>query len=388
MKGDKRGRWLFIVLAVLLLAVFQAASIDNPIVIVSEKGDQSNGIKVYCPTGYVIASGGFLDAGSSNDDQDYNTPINKPLVNGWYCKEDQSTNGDGGISDSECYALCISEDLVETHIEKKTGNQEKGMTVKCGDDVMLGGGFGNEYRNNHDQDYAHPKDNGWFCQEDRSSLASRCYAICAEPLKNYQLTCQTVSVRGDQSEGVFVACPQNYFITGGGFNDGGNLDEDQDASYPTNNGWFCEDYLSTPDSECYARCCTFDFVCGDVEICDNGIDDDCDGFIDYDDSDCELPKECKKDSDCGASHYGINYCKGDSVYRDFITPVCADDLCSTKTTEELVKECEYKCKNGKCITSDDDDECDNECKTSGRNIGYRKLFTDCVPFWQCGGWSA
>ncbi|MFH1316474.1 MAG: hypothetical protein ABII01_03085, partial [Candidatus Woesearchaeota archaeon] len=46
------------------------------------------------------------------------------------------------------------------------------------------------------------------------------------------------------------------------------------------------------------------------------------------------------------------------------------------------------CKNGKCITSDDDDECDNECKTSGRNIGYRKLFTDCVPFWQCGGWSA
>lgn len=356
MRRYKRGK-LIILFSILLIGIINSNIIENPVVIVSKTGNQMGGIEVYCPEGYVIASGGFLDAGDSNDDQDWNTPINIPFANGWYCKEDYSFSKDKSADDSKCFAVCIREELVKTKIEKKTGSQEKGVFVDCGENILLGGGFGNEFRNNHDQDYAHPKDNGWYCQEDRSSLASRCYALCAEPLENYNLTCQTISIRGNQNEGVFVECPEGYFITGGGFNDGGNLDDDQDASHPLDNGWYCKDYLSTNDSECYARCCTTNLFDGSE-------------------------KECETDNDCGESYYENNYCEGNNIYRNLITPFCDEGVCGVKVVKELIEECKKKCKDGMCI--------EEKSKEKRSNIRSKNIFTrtdfGCEPNWKCMGW--
>jgi len=45
-----------------------------------------------------------------------------------------------------------------------------------------------------------------------------------------------------------VNCPTGYVVTGGGFTDKYYTKDDQDASYPSGNGWYCEDDNSNGDS--------------------------------------------------------------------------------------------------------------------------------------------
>ncbi|MFH1586219.1 MAG: hypothetical protein ABIB79_05620 [archaeon] len=91
------------------------------------------------------------------------------------------------------------------------------------------------------------------------------------------------------------------------------------------------------------------------------------------------PPVCEIDADCGEPYYGEKYCEGDSVVRDLFTPVCDDGTCGLEVTTELVKECDDDCKNGKCVKDEDDDR---------DSTGITQLFFECVPEWQCGGWSS
>ena len=91
------------------------------------------------------------------------------------------------------------------------------------------------------------------------------------------------------------------------------------------------------------------------------------------------PQECEIDSDCGEPYYGDEYCQGNDVVKDLITPVCAQGFCSTEITTETVEECDYDCEDGECVEEEDDKK--------SESTGMKKLFFECEPLWQCGHWS-
>ena len=47
--------------------------------------------------------------------------------------------------------------------------------------------------------------------------------------------------QGNYWNAAFAECPKNYTIVGGGFTDPSTSIDDQDDSYPINNGWYCAD---------------------------------------------------------------------------------------------------------------------------------------------------
>jgi len=150
-----------------------AVCCDNSLIstkIVEKMGNQHDGISVPCDNG-TVTGGGFLDASGTNDDQDFD----KPLDNGWYCKEDHSS------WNSKCYGVC-AEPLIgeaECITVEKAGKQNLGVEVKCPSGYTItGGGFGGETSNDDDQEISKPHNNGWYCQEDNSNSNAKCYARC------------------------------------------------------------------------------------------------------------------------------------------------------------------------------------------------------------------
>jgi hypothetical protein len=57
---------------------------------------------------------------------------------------------------------------------------------------------------------------------------------------------------------------------------------------------------------------------------------------------------CVVDSDCGNESYEL-VCIDDNSYKEKKIPKCIENLCSTEIVNELYEECDYKCKNGRCI---------------------------------------
>ena len=92
------------------------------------------------------------------------------------------------------------------------------------------------------------------------------------------------------------------------------------------------------------------------------------------------PKDCEVDSDCGEDYYGNKYCEENNVVRDHFIPICTIfGTCDEEVETELIEECEYGCRDGRCIKDKERDK---------RSSGVIQLFTECVPIWECGDWSA
>jgi len=115
----------------------------------------------------------------------------------------------------------------------------------------------------------------------------------------------------------------------------------------------------------------------DLEICDDELDNDCDGYADCNDNDCSqddfcIP-DCFDDSECGNDGYvGDEYCSGDDVYQDYIEYTCVDAgtqnaYCDDDQYPVLIETCSYQCVEGSCIPECTiDDDCDDQVFCNGQ----------------------
>jgi hypothetical protein len=92
---------------------------------------------------------------------------------------------------------------------------------------------------------------------------------------------------------------------------------------------------------------------GALELCGDGVDNNCDGFVD---EGCEI---CSVDANCSDDYYEDRYCDGDDIYKTFHDFSCVVGDCVENVSEVFVKECRDDCRNGKCRSDDDDDDDDD-----------------------------
>jgi hypothetical protein len=298
--GSSKGKFLlvFLILSLVLLINGIQSSSDD-FIIVSKLGNQTAGVQVNCPSGYTVTGGGFTDKYFEEDDQDASYPVG----NGWYCQEDKSN------PQSECYAVCVSSELVSTNIIVKTGNQKSGVQASCGASTLLGGGWGLEGISDDDQDESRPTGNSWYCLDDVSFDGATCYAVCGNAKEDYTMSCETKSVTGSFEDGSSVMCSQGYEVVGGGFKDASGNSDDQDYNHPIAGGWYCEEDSSSSNSVCYARCCSF-----------QPKDNDKDGYnstVDCDDNDASVWQILIGFTDADYDGYGagpaLGLCAGRSI---------------------------------------------------------------------------
>ena len=214
--------------------------------------------------------------------------------------------------------VCIVPEL-NCQIVSRTGDWGSavgGLQVDCPSDyVITGGGFEDKTNNEDDQDISKPQDNGWLCGEKSKHENGKCYAICCD---SSLIENKVEEVFGDQNFGVIVNAPLGYILTGGGFEDNSNEDDDQDENKPLDNNWYCKEDRSSISSGCYgvfARAIDFDLECIPLEITGNqnsGIQVNCPsgyavvggGFLDAanndDDQDVSIPQAngwyCQEDN--------------------------------------------------------------------------------------------
>jgi len=221
-----------------------------------------------------------------------------------------------------------------------TGAQDSGIQVDCPTGyTVTGGGFADRSSIDDDQDASYPKENGWYCQEDNSDAHSECYAVCWD---SDLISTNLVIDNSKQSHGRFVECEDEESIFGGGFGIEWKNDNDQDESYPKENGWYCKDgesYTGDEGTKCYAICgeaeddyemtCETKEVKGNLEygtevFCDAGTYLTSGGFRDragnHDDQDNNYPINngwyCQEDRSSGDSVCYARCCSAESNDED------------------------------------------------------------------------
>jgi hypothetical protein len=70
---------------------------------------------------------------------------------------------------------------------------------------------------------------------------------------------------------------------------------------------------------------------------------------------CITAPNCSQDTDCASDFYSDKYCTNGNVYKDYHDFDCANEECKEEITKELIKECDYGCKNGQCKSEGDDE---------------------------------
>ncbi|MBN2202640.1 MAG: putative metal-binding motif-containing protein [Candidatus Aenigmarchaeota archaeon] len=129
---------------------------------------------------------------------------------------------------------------------------------------------------------------------------------------------------------------------------------------------------------------------GAIELCANGVDDDCDGLIDCDDSDCSSYASCITPAPSGGG--------GGFFIAPTVSTIteCGNDKCEYKENcancpEDCLDDNEVCCNNitytGDCCTDYDCGEgfectLDNKCLATEIVVG-----TDCLEDWACDDWS-
>jgi len=321
--------------------------------IVIKTGNQASGVLASCGSSIVLG-GGFGFEGISDDDQD----ASYPNGNGWYCKDDHSYAGAG------CYAVCgdVADDYEMTcETVSVQGSFENGVEVMCSAGTYsTSGGFMDASGNNDDQDYNHPIDGGWYCEEDNSNGDSVCYArCCAFEVKEPECVEDRVftiwSEWVDTSECVAGWMGQTRIRT----------------EYDSNVCGTFEDVVHTESRnvECEIPCVedrvftiwtvwentTECSINGTLEQTRTRMEADannCGTFeaITHEETrgiNCSTPG-CCDDGDCLVDNYSDEYCIGDDVYYDFYDYFCDGEVCSYNVSELLVEECDDYCEDGVC----------------------------------------
>jgi len=83
-----------------------------------------------------------------------------------------------------------------------------------------------------------------------------------------------------------------------------------------------------------------------VEICDNGLDDDCDGYVDNSDDDCSNPVCTNGD----VTNYTLvnNYCNSNEVWNNYSFNLCQYNSWILNFNQTFNSTCQYGCYNGQC----------------------------------------
>ena len=168
-----------------------------------------------------------------------------------------------------------------------------------------------------------------------------------------------------------------------GYVDCDDIDCAGDAACQCGNG-ICdpgEDYCSCP-TDCGAP---------PAEICDNGLDDDCDGDIDCDDADCFGDPACPScgDGTCNPGedcHTCPSDCIGQTGGRPSSRYCCGDGVC--EGAEDAIN-CEVDCGagpvcgDGTCDPGEDECNCSQDCGTPPAEICGNGIDDDCDGYSDC-----
>jgi len=102
------------------------------------------------------------------------------------------------------------------------------------------------------------------------------------------------------------------------------------------------------------------------------------------DGECIIPEiKCYNNNDCGENKWiGEKYCYENNIYQDYESFLCEnpgtiESNCSSSIESKLIKECDYKCKNGECIkksSGKDKEYFDDEKSLILKNTNYTKGF--------------
>ena len=114
----------------------------------------------------------------------------------------------------------------------------------------------------------------------------------------------------------------------------------------------CDTVTETARIEC-GHSTTLHVTMNCHEDCDNGRDDDGDGRIDCEDSECRDDPGCDlcKGIDCPDDTFvGEEYCKNGDVYQTYREYYCENGRCEYREKEKKVRDCEAGCENGECIS--------------------------------------
>lgn len=79
--------------------------------------------------------------------------------------------------------------------------------------------------------------------------------------------------------------------------------------------------------------------------------------------------QCLLNSDCGISSSKLT-CEDYNIVNKTILPMCINQVCQNQTISPIIKECDYKCSNAKCINKEHNNNYGNDYEPSEPEVSY------------------